>query len=219
VNGTLLIDKWTNQNDVKNSGTIALSAGVKYDIKLEYYVNSSNALAHLRWSSPTTAYGVIPETQLYPPVQAPTTHGLTGNYYNNQFWTAPAAITRVDSTVNFDWGSSSPGTGVGSDQFTVIWTGYVQAAYTETYTFQTSTDDGVFLQVNGVTLINNLNYQGANAVCPADSAHSGSIALTAGQKYSIFLKYFENTGGASAKLYWSSPSTACAIIPNSRLYQ
>ncbi|HVW29132.1 MAG TPA: PA14 domain-containing protein [Polyangiaceae bacterium] len=219
VNGTLLIDKWTNQNDVKNSGTIALNAGVKYDIKMEYYVSSANALAYLRWSSPTTAYGVIPETQLYPPPQAPTTHGLTGYYYNNQFWTPPATVTRVDSTVNFDWGSGSPDPSIGVDYFTVIWQGSVQAAYTETYTFQTATDDGVALWVNGVQLINDLVYQGANAVCPADSTHSGSIALTAGQKYSIKMQYFENTGGASAKLYWSSPSTPCAIIPNSRLYQ
>lgn len=218
VNNQLLIDKWTNQNDVKNSGTIALTSGAKYDIKLEYYVNSANALAYLRWSSPTTSYGVIPETQLYPPPQAPTTNGLTGTYYNNRTWTAPASFTEVDSTVNFDWGTGGP-SGLGaSDNFSIIWTGYVKAAYTETYTFQTSTDDGAFLSVNGVTLINNLVDQGANGVCSADAAHSGSIALTAGQKYPIVFKYYENAGGASAKLYWSSPSTSCAVIPSSRLF-
>jgi hypothetical protein len=218
VNNQLLIDKWTNQADVKNSGTITLSLGAKYPITLEYYVNSSNAVAYLRWSSPTVPYSVVPETQLYPPPQPVSTNGLTGTYYNNQTWTAPAAFTRVDGTVNFDFGNGSPAASIGNDHFSIIWTGYVKAAYSETYTFQTSTDDGGFLSVNGVTLINSLVDQGANGVCPADAQHSGSIALTAGQKYPIVFKYYEDGGGASAKLYWSSPSTPCNIIPQNRLY-
>jgi hypothetical protein len=219
VNGSLLVDKWVDQTDVKNSGTIALSAGVKYDIKLEYYDDTGNALANLRWSSPTTAYGIIPETQLYPPPQQVSTNGLTGTYYDNQTFTAPPTLTRVDKTVNFDWGGGSPDPTIGVDHFSVIWTGSLQAAYSETYTFQTATDDGVSLSVNGVALINYLYDQGANGVCSADSSHSGSIALTAGVKYPVVMKYYEDGGGASAKLYWSSPSTACAVIPQNRLFQ
>jgi hypothetical protein len=217
VNGTPLIDQWTSQNDAKNSATITLNAGVKYDIKLEYYVSSGNALAYLRWSSPTTAYDIIPETQLYPPPQPPSANGLTGNYYNNQTWTPPASFTRVDSAVNFDWGTGSPGASINSDHFSVMWTGYVMPEYTETYTFQAITDDGASLTVNG-TLLYSVGDQGPNWVCPADAQHSGTVALTAGQKYPITFKYYEDMFGSVAKLYWSSPSTPCAIIPRNRLF-
>jgi hypothetical protein len=46
----------------------------------------------------------------------------------------------------------------------------------------------------------------------------GTITLTAGQRYDITLEFYENGGGAMAKLLWSSPSQAKEIIPQSQLY-
>jgi hypothetical protein len=65
VNGTLLINKWVLQSATEWSGSIALIAGTKYNIKLEYYENAGNAVAQLRWSSPSTAKAIIPSSQLY----------------------------------------------------------------------------------------------------------------------------------------------------------
>jgi subtilisin family serine protease len=48
--------------------------------------------------------------------------------------------------------------------------------------------------------------------------NSGSIALVGGQLYNITVEYFDNTGVASMKLSWSSPSTPKQIVPASRLY-
>jgi hypothetical protein len=48
--------------------------------------------------------------------------------------------------------------------------------------------------------------------------NSGTIALTAGQRYAIRMEFFDNTGAATARLLWSSPSTAKAIVPSTRLY-
>jgi hypothetical protein len=47
---------------------------------------------------------------------------------------------------------------------------------------------------------------------------SGTIALTANQKYPIMMEYFENTGNAVAKLSWSSTNQFKQIIPMSQLY-
>jgi hypothetical protein len=66
VNGKLLIDKWVLQSATEWSGSIALVAGNKYDIKLEYYENQSAAVAQLRWSSASTPKAIIPSSQLYP---------------------------------------------------------------------------------------------------------------------------------------------------------
>jgi PA14 domain/Galactose oxidase-like, Early set domain/Glyoxal oxidase N-terminus len=137
--------------------------------------------------------------------------GLTGNYFNNITLTAPAALTRVDPTVNFNWGNGSPGAGVNSSKFSVRWTGTVQAELSETYTFYTSSDDGARLWVNGVQLVSDWTAGGVRE-------NSGSITLTAGSGYSIVMEYFDNTGSASAQLSWSSPSTPKQIIPQSRLF-
>ena len=46
-------------------GTVELTAGELYDIKLEYHETTGNAVAKLLWSSPSTRAAVVPSTQLY----------------------------------------------------------------------------------------------------------------------------------------------------------
>ena len=62
----LLVDKWQDMAPHQFSGTIALEAGEKYSIKMEYYENAIGAVAKLRWSSASQTYQIIPKTQLYP---------------------------------------------------------------------------------------------------------------------------------------------------------
>jgi hypothetical protein len=65
VNNQLIIDKWRNQNATEYRGTINLTAGKKYDIKMEYYENTGDAIAQLSWGSRSTLREVIPQSQLY----------------------------------------------------------------------------------------------------------------------------------------------------------
>ncbi|MBP7950970.1 MAG: N-acetylmuramoyl-L-alanine amidase [Verrucomicrobiales bacterium] len=72
VDHVLLIDHWQDQGATEWSGDMALTAGRKYDLRLEYYENSGAAVAELRWSSPSQLKEIIPASQLYrpPPVLA-----------------------------------------------------------------------------------------------------------------------------------------------------
>src|SRR5262249_10534832 len=49
----------------ENSGTIALVAGQKYDIKMEFYENGGGAGAQPLWGSASTAKQAGPPSQLY----------------------------------------------------------------------------------------------------------------------------------------------------------
>ena len=89
--------------------------------------------------------------------------GLHADYFSNQSLTAPAALSRTDATVNFNWGTGSPGSSLPSDHFSVRWTGQVEALYSQTYTFTTSSDDGIRLWVNGQQIINNWTDHGRTA--------------------------------------------------------
>jgi glucose/arabinose dehydrogenase len=139
-----------------------------------------------------------------------TGNGLSATYFNNLDFTG-TTVTRVDPTVNFSWGSGAPAPGIGSDTFSVRWTGQVEAQFTGTYTFYTQSDDGVRLWVNGQQLVNNWTNH-------ATTENSGTIALTAGQRYDIRMDFYENAGGATARLLWSSASVPKAVVPTSRLY-
>ncbi|WP_414567542.1 PA14 domain-containing protein [Nostoc sp. CCY 9925] len=212
VNNQLLIDKFINQGNTEHTGSIALVAGQKYDIKLEYFENTYSALSQLSWSSNSQTKEIIPQSQLYSQVSTPVGNGngLKAEYYDNSNLTN-LKLTRTDSKVDFKWGGGSPDPLIGPDTFSVRWTGQVQAKYNETYNFYTSSDDGVRLWVNNQLLIDKFINQG-------NTEHTGSIALVAGQKYDIKLEYFENTYSALSQLSWSSNSQAKEIIPQSQLY-
>ena len=136
--------------------------------------------------------------------------GLSATYFNNVDFTG-TTVTRIDPGIDFTWGTGSPASAIAADTFSARWTGEVEAPYSGTYTFYTVSDDGVRLWVNGVQLVNHWSNQGA-------SKDRGTIALTAGQRYSIRMEYYENGGKATARLLWSHASIAKAPVPASRLF-
>jgi glucose/arabinose dehydrogenase len=137
-------------------------------------------------------------------------NGLSATYYNNMDFTG-TTVARVDPTVDFNWGTGSPAAAIGADTFSVRWTGQVEPQFTGTYTFYTVSDDGVRLWVNGQQIVNNWTDH-------APTENSGTIALTAGQRYDVRMEMYENGGGATARLLWSSASVPKAVVPNSRLF-
>jgi hypothetical protein len=168
-----------------------------------YVVSALNAAGESANSSQASATPSSP-----PPTGNGT--GLKGEYYNNIDFTGTKK-TRTDATVDFNWGNGAPIAGIQGDTFSVRWTGEVEAQFTQTYTFYTVTDDGVRLWVNGQQLIEDWNNHAA-------TENSGTITLTAGQRYTIQMDYYENTGAAVAQLLWSSPSQTKQVIPQTQLY-
>lgn len=140
-----------------------------------------------------------------------TGNGLKAEYYDG-YHLDSLKYQQTDRTVDFDWGTGSPNTpALGLDQFSVKWSGQVQPLYTEQYTFYVYSDDGAKLTVNGQPLLNDFETQGAYT-------RSGTITLTAGQKYNIQLEYAEGGGDAFCHLEWESPSQLREIIPQAQLY-
>jgi hypothetical protein len=136
--------------------------------------------------------------------------GIRGDYYKGMNFDT-FVLSRVDPLIDFSWGDAGgPDPAVGNDTFSARWTGEVEAAFTETYTFYTVTDEGARLWVNGQQIIDEWVNQGA-------TEHSGTIDLVAGNTYSLVMEYFENVGGATAQLLWSSPSTPKGLVPQAAL--
>ncbi|HZL35467.1 MAG TPA: PA14 domain-containing protein [Tepidisphaeraceae bacterium] len=151
--------------------------------------------------------------------QAPPTgtgDGLAASYYidtNGNHLTGTPTVTRVDPFIDStsQWPNYAPAPAVGNTNFSAKWTGKIQAQYSQTYTFNTQSDDGVRLFVNGQELINDWTNHG-------QTSDSGSIALSAGQEYTIEMDFFQGGGPDIAQLFWSSTSTPLQIVPQSQLY-
>lgn len=143
--------------------------------------------------------------------------GLLGSYYEFAGPTPPAdpfqtfRLTRIDSTIDFDWQGGSPDPIVGDDLFAVRWLGQVQPLYTEPYTFYTFSDDGIRLWVDGVLVVNDWSDHAAREA-------SGVMTLQAGQRYDVVLEFYENAGDAVARLSWESANQVKEVIPSIYLY-
>ncbi|HLK56366.1 MAG TPA: PA14 domain-containing protein [Chthonomonadaceae bacterium] len=140
-----------------------------------------------------------------------TGDGLTGNYFNNINLNGNPTTVQVDPTVNFNWNGNSPTTNIPRTRWSARWTGKVQALCGGVYTFQTITDDGVRLWVNGQLIIDNWTDH-------APTTDTGTITLAAGQKYDIKLEYYQNGGGSVMQLFWSDMGLPFTVIPQNQLY-
>lgn len=136
--------------------------------------------------------------------------GLTGQYFDNIDFTN-LKLTRVDSTVNFDFGTGSPDPLLGADTFSVRWTGTITPEFAQAYTLFTRSDDGIRVWFNGALLIDNF-------IDHSPTENSGvTPVLVAGQAYPIQIDFYENGGGATAVLSWSSASQPKQVVPQARL--
>ena len=130
--------------------------------------------------------------------------GFRGEYFNDTQMTL-LVTTRIDRTINFDWGESRPAPRVAKDNFAVRWTGWIVTLTSETYTFKTDTDDGLRLWVNEQNVIDHWGGGGQ---------HTGAIALKARTRIPLRMEMRDTGGHARAKLYWSSGSVREQIIPS-----
>ena len=194
IDGALKLDKWFDTYPATYKFTAATSAG-SHVIQVNYYNDQGGGVANVSWAKQ---------------VAAPVGTGLSGTYFDNADLTNQKLV-RTDSTLNFNWGTGSPGSGIAADTFSARWTGRLLAKTTEAYTLTTQSDDGIRVWLNGNLIINNWTNHAA-------AYNSATVNLSQGQFYTIKVEYYENSGSAVAKLFWSTPTMAQVIIPASQLF-
>ena len=139
--------------------------------------------------------------------------GRTQDFTRNEFTTG-TCHTLTTSTIDYQWGSGSPGGSCNIDGFTVYATGQILAPVTGTVNFCAIADDGFYLSINSAVVIDNWIDQGANSNCNS----TGTYSMTAGQVYSIKTWMHENGGGATMQLLWSYTGQSSYIaVPASNL--
>ena len=209
VNGQRLIDNWKSHSVTQNNGTIALTAGQKYDIKVDYYQNAGNAVLQLYWTAPQIPKQIIPQGDLYAASNVPSTAAsiLDPAFHDSDFGSAndahpdgvPSSYNWYQSAAQPGWGNNPP-----LDWYAMTAWGQVYAAQgwhpenapntrvqikdLETWVLSKSTGKWSEIQqankVDGAAYASDFGNNGAIGVTTKDESNNGGgISVTAGNGY------------------------------------
>ena len=123
--------------------------------------------------------------------------GLKGNYFSNSDLKGNPAFEKQDEQLNFKWTLYSPDPEkLQPDNYSVRWTGKLEAPNSGKYQLGLRGNDGFRLYVNGKLLIDNwekLTY----------STKTVDVDFLKGQKSDIVVEFHENRGEANIELIWN----------------
>jgi beta-glucosidase len=134
------------------------------------------------------------EEQYFAKVEGTNKTGMMGEYFDNMKLSGKPVVTRIDSTIDFSFGTNSPAHGIPEDQFSVRWTGKIIPPDT-IHHIGTSCDDGSRLYLDGKLVIDDWTEHGEKPI-------KAKVELIPGKEYNVMLEYFDNTLGATARLTW-----------------
>ncbi len=207
VNGQKILDQWIEQPETTFSADIVLSAGT-VPVTLEYFDHGGTAVAALSWVKIADGVTVAPAAtapQSFPNWKA--------EYFNNINLNGSPVLTRNDTAIQFDWGSSSPVPNlVNHDLFSVRWSRTINLP-AGTYSFKTIVDDGVRIWVNDQIVLDHWTIAGGTPLLTNVTVPGGATKIR--------IEYFEMTGLARISLDWdqvngsASSSGSSAAATNS----
>ena len=127
--------------------------------------------------------------------------------------TTALSSTSSFSSTTFDFGANGSGfpaaVQANPNNFVAEYTGLFNAQTTGTYTFDTASDDGSMLFIDGNVVVNNNNFQGVTTV-------TASVSLTAGL-HNIVIAYYQGGGGYGLYADVQVPGGSLQRIPNTLL--
>lgn len=136
--------------------------------------------------------------------QAPTEHGLTGQYFIGQAWAGQVISQRRDAVMGFDYGTSPPAPGVPGTNWSARWNGYVTVPTPQSvgapsganndWVFSVSSRAGVKIIVNGLVKYDSLSLP---QWWDFGTFHDGTaFGLNPNSPAEIRIEYFADTAGA-----------------------
>ncbi|HEV7668691.1 MAG TPA: PQQ-dependent sugar dehydrogenase [Thermoanaerobaculia bacterium] len=78
VNGVRMVDNWGSHGVEEDSGTLALAAGRRYAIRLDYRQDAGQAVIRLSWEPPGAGRSRVPADVLFPPALLVTGSSVLG---------------------------------------------------------------------------------------------------------------------------------------------
>jgi hypothetical protein len=118
-------------------------------------------------------------------------------YFANRDLAGGPVLTRYETSLHFDWGSGSPGSGVPADGFSARWT-HDEWFESGTYRFSYRSDDGLRVWVGDTLVVDDWRDRQAGWSIVDRFISRGTHQVRA--------EYYEHTGSAIAQVAWQRAS-------------
>jgi len=149
------------------------------------------------------SFDAIPMKYISPDPDKAST-GWKAEYYANSLILGAPILTRIDTTTTPDWGLDSPAPGVPSDNFSIRYTGYLNAPTTGDFEIALTTDDKGKLYIDDKLVINNWDKYRSNRLFKT------KMHLEKGKQYKIQIDYAEISDYARMSFQWKNLSSNVA---------
>ncbi len=158
-------------------------------------------------------FEVVKRSSILPVNAAGQGQGLTATYFDDVNFTT-LVDTRLDFEIDFDWGTTPPFAQMQPNNYSVRWTGQIEAPVDGRYTFYTLSDDGVRLWIDNKLILDNWTSHTL-------TQNLTKINLEKGKLYDIRLEYYQKFGDAVISLQWSAsaPGINKQVIPSDYLHE
>lgn len=123
-------------------------------------------------------------------------NGLQGMYFDNLVCAGNPKVTQLDQQINFHWTLYSPNPDLPLDNYSVRWTGNLQAPVTGTIKIGLEGNDGFKLFINNKLVIDKWLKQ-------SYSTELVSYDFVKDNSYEIKIEFNESAGNAHIKLIWN----------------
>lgn len=174
------------------NGKVSMLDGIKAKLGKSVAINLAEGCARK-----STAYTVVPNSNLFTVENDKSVSGLTGEYFNNVQVNGNPVVKRVDNAINFDWTLYSPDQArINYDFYSVKWTGKIKSSLAGTYKIGFEGNDGYRLYLNGKLIIDNWKSQ-------SYGTKLADFTFEKGKEYDIRAEFFESQGYAKLKLIWN----------------
>ena len=128
--------------------------------------------------------------------------GLKGEYFAGRNFDKKV-MTRIDEKIDFNWKSrTAPSKEIEDpNNYSIRWTGRIQAPVSGMYTFSALVDDGIRVWIGNIKVIDGW---GMND----NVDFSGKVMLDAGKMYDLKVEYFNGLYEGEIHLLWETPDNA-----------
>jgi beta-glucosidase len=121
--------------------------------------------------------------------------GLKAEYFDNIELKGTPFLTRVDKKIDFDFVKNPPAQGK-ETKFSIRWTGTLSVPETNSYFIGFNGDDGFRIYLDGKLLFEDWRDHAQTLV-------KVKLDLEKDKKYDLKIEYYQNMGGATARLQWA----------------